>query len=765
MRQSTRRNIRVRPAGEHSSLGVVRETKANWLRIIVACWAVGAWSVPKEALACNQSPPQPICSKSTAIIKAVPAVIVVGPGGGVASIPVLVFNSRFSNGIGNCGFPASIKVTLTLTCFTLPFPGAPAPGGMGMTTVPVPSPGVPGLGANVISVPVVIAPGPVPRFCVVSGTVMTTWTDGMVTTAVGDTVICLAEPSPADPSLPRLDLELLTPAIQSAHAGDQRINAYRLTNNDPTESVTVTINADSEQTGRMPGLMGAVPPPGSGMGVHSLADPGQGDNFPIAFLEDLPLPCPCVPLPPNPSGTPIPMISKTVTLGPGECLPIKLAVRSWPGCRFGCSENRVRVEGTFSDGTAALACAGSALLVDNTIPPDFECPDGGSVGIAQPMPPNMSLIQASLPTHDLAAKITLEEYALELFPPPPGPVVTQTMPLPLDPYTTRIDAATQLQGTQPLLQVGQPFDGFAVLSIASQSPDVQTQLVMLQPEPAPPGFDGQYFNLKARSHVTGFGNDGAPIDSFFDVVTQISLDGVTNGLHRRGQLLNVQAEIFGPNHVGLTFTGVFHPEPGLPPFVQKAHTLLDVGGMAVGIPCDPPASIVSANPPDGQRDARQDQTAAGVAEGLSSFTIFTDAPISIEPWDIVADSSIGNAPCVISVTPLAGNGHLVTLDRPITPRACTMFTVCNLAPPANMVRYEYLPADSSQNGSSNTQDLLASIAALNNGSANLPQNLHRYDTNRNGISNSQDLLRMIQLLNGVNSSQAWNGATLVPCGP
>jgi hypothetical protein len=47
--------------------------------------------------------------------------------------------------------------------------------------------------------------------------------------------------------------------------------------------------------------------------------------------------------------------------------------------------------------------------------------------------------------------------------------------------------------------------------------------------------------------------------------------------------------------------------------------------------------------------------------------------------------------------------------------------------------------------------------------ANAHENLARYDMNRSSIVNTQDLLRLIQLLNGTNTTQAFNGQTLVAC--
>ncbi|HEY3242770.1 MAG TPA: dockerin type I domain-containing protein [Phycisphaerae bacterium] len=79
------------------------------------------------------------------------------------------------------------------------------------------------------------------------------------------------------------------------------------------------------------------------------------------------------------------------------------------------------------------------------------------------------------------------------------------------------------------------------------------------------------------------------------------------------------------------------------------------------------------------------------------------------------------------------------------------------------LQYQSLPGDVNLDGTSNTVDLLALVTALNNGSANLSDNLARYNIDRMGGVNTQDLLRLVQLLNGVNTTQVFNGATVAPC--
>ena len=71
----------------------------------------------------------------------------------------------------------------------------------------------------------------------------------------------LISPSPANPFI------VVGP-------GSQVDATYRLTNNDPTESVTITLEATSKQNARLPTGNAAV---------YSIAAPFTGDDFPIAF--------------------------------------------------------------------------------------------------------------------------------------------------------------------------------------------------------------------------------------------------------------------------------------------------------------------------------------------------------------------------------------------------------------------------------------------------------------------------------------------------
>jgi hypothetical protein len=110
---------------------------------------------------------------------------------------------------------------------------------------------------------------------------------------------------------------------------------------------------------------------------------------------------------------------------------------------------------------------------------------------------------------------------------------------------------------------------------------------------------------------------------------------------------------------------------------------------------------------------------------------------------------------------------VLTLSGSIPPGECTTFTFAGTAPDQKL-QYQFLPGDVTLDGTSNTQDLLALVMAINSGAANMTSNLPRYNINRSSeaggvVVNTQDLLRLVQLLNGVNTTQSFNGATVAPC--
>ncbi|HEY3244912.1 MAG TPA: hypothetical protein VGM03_16345 [Phycisphaerae bacterium] len=140
------------------------------------------------------------------------------------------------------------------------------------------------------------------------------------------------------------------------------------------------------------------------------------------------------------------------------------------------------------------------------------------------------------------------------------------------------------------------------------------------------------------------------------------------------------------------------------------------------------------------------------------------------PGNITVTCTGGSQPCpsVMAVTPGASSGeYQIALSGGIPPLSCTTLNFSGTAA-GQRLQYRSHPGNVSLDMATNTQDLLALVQALNNGTANLPANFARYNVNRSTESppvNTQDLLRLVQLLNGVATTQAFNGTTAAQCPP
>ncbi len=202
----------------------------------------------------------------------------------------------------------------------------------------------------------------------------------------------------------------------------------------------------------------------------------------------------------------------------------------------------------------------------------------------------------------------------------------------------------------------------------------------------------------------------------------------------------------------------------------------------------PNVNIASANPPldnpyvDGQQPfvdvldtgsggaltagiGGADTQAQGAVEYAAVSVAFSGTPSPIPaPYNILVECTGGACPSVAGVTGSGVGPYAITLTAPIPPGECTTLTFAGNV--AQKLQYQSQPGNVSMDASTNTQDLLALILALNSGTANDPANLARYNVNRSAGENpvnTQDLLRVIQLLNGVNTTQPFNGATVGSC--
>ncbi len=303
------------------------------------------------------------CLKSMVLSKAVPRVVLKPPA---TSVNFNVESNLFitTPTQNNCGtacpgggtspIGGSLGVTLH------PTPGAaPIANGMISTsagTMAMPTSSAAGV-FNPYLVPVTV-PAATPVGCyTVVGNAIVPFADGTTLTQKGDTLVCLVEPAPGQPTVPRLNLELLTPTMPRMAPGDQHVSMYRVTNNDPMFPVTLTAFGNSKQN--------ALRPSGGNefQGVFTISNP-FGDDFPIMFNPG----ATCIPLPSHPYTQP--QITQSLPpLGPGMSTTINVGIRSYGQCASGsCSESTFRVEGTFGDGSTAKACAGMVLFSDTSMP-------------------------------------------------------------------------------------------------------------------------------------------------------------------------------------------------------------------------------------------------------------------------------------------------------------------------------------------------------------------------------------------------------------
>ncbi|MEM7355989.1 MAG: hypothetical protein AAF657_34550, partial [Acidobacteriota bacterium] len=261
----------------------------------------------QPAGACGGTPPQPFCGKTLVLSQGAPSVLLL-PGGGTFDVPITVFFQMFDfpPGTGLCpGGPYAVDVDLTVTC---------TPAGDGSGSI---SGSAIVFGYNDFNIPVTLPAGP-PRMCTVDGTATVTLLDGMVLEATNDSMLCLAEPAPGDPSLPRLDLELtLGLPIAKVHPGDQTAHTYRITNNDPTATFSGLLGIEMVNSARLPAISGPMPP---GTGAFAISSPGNADNFPIGLPENLV--DGCLPLSRDPALPIVPFIEEPILLPPGQFIDV-----------------------------------------------------------------------------------------------------------------------------------------------------------------------------------------------------------------------------------------------------------------------------------------------------------------------------------------------------------------------------------------------------------------------------------------------------------
>lgn len=345
-------------------------TNRRFLTLVTAL-LTASLAASDTADACRpKAPPVVACVKSVAIVKGVPAVFIIPPAGITIFLPATVITSTGpSPTIPDSICPEPATVTGGLVTMTLIAPPFITPLAVGMAPV---APAPAGFSTQVVLVPLFIPAGTFGLFFVTASAAVTFSADSSLlvstVTGTGDTVICFVPEVGGAP--PRLDLKLraddlspLDPPFVHCQAGQPVEVVYEITNNDPTNTVSLTLTASSDQRADEDAL---VTPIDDTTGAYSISD--NLDDFRIQFDTSVGLDTE------NPSPTGQAPITKSITLQPGEVRLISLFTTSFSACADGsCSEEILVAEGTFANGDPVTACAGFGAIVDNSAPPHAPC--------------------------------------------------------------------------------------------------------------------------------------------------------------------------------------------------------------------------------------------------------------------------------------------------------------------------------------------------------------------------------------------------------
>jgi hypothetical protein len=210
-----------------------------------------------------------------------------------------------------------------------------------------------------------------------------------------------------------------------------------------------------------------------------------------------------------------------------------------------------------------------------------------------------------------------------------------------------------------------------------------------------------------------------------------------------------------------------------------------------------PVTITAANPPTAAANPYQPgqpftdalDTGSGTtltagigASGTGAQGSIQYAPIRVTfsgavtpapaPSNISLTCVGGTLPCptITSVTAGPGaNEFQINLSGAIPPLSCATLAFAGNAT-GQKVQYRSNPGNVNLDTfGATTQDLLFLVQRINDGIANLPENLARFNVNRSALLpphvNTQDLLRVVQLLNGAQTTQVFNGTVAATCPP
>ncbi len=268
---------------------------------------------------------------------------------------------------------------------------------------------------------------------------------------------------------------------------------------------------------------------------------------------------PWIQLPPDPTVTSVPVIERTLRLCPGETRLIEIDTRGWGMCLTGSGcESRMSITGMFDDGSPAMACAGTSVIVDASVPPDFLCGDGGVFTTVVPQGGSLAH-QAVMPTHTVNITTTVANAAIL---PSASPMLS------LGPVTSFVlesegfrgrHVSTLDNGGGTAALPGETLTCAIDVNIASVEPGIVSQLIELHPHAASPAVDETYFFVLARSRLSG-GTIPPGLDTYCDSMIYFNLDGVRDSVFHESAIINqatIDVQIIDPTTLRATFQAAF----------------------------------------------------------------------------------------------------------------------------------------------------------------------------------------------------------------
>ncbi|MEK6677449.1 MAG: trypsin-like peptidase domain-containing protein [Planctomycetota bacterium] len=169
-------------------------------------------------------------------------------------------------------------------------------------------------------------------------------------------------------------------------------------------------------------------------------------------------------------------------------------------------------------------------------------------------------------------------------------------------------------------------------------------------------------------------------------------------------------------------------------------------------------SILGSIPPDDAIDARQTSDLGGSnPQGWNTVDLdFSGdvAELTVNSFSISRQGGV-LTPTLVSVVPLDGDSVRLTLVDPLEPGTWTKF---NHLMSGTSVRLGFLPGDVNTDGTSNSNDTLHLLNALQG--IGSPLDPWSFDANTDGVLSIFDLPRQLDLLNGADEFDVWNGVSL-----